>query len=74
MFNRRLHPTPSGFAFGLAVIALWALIWIWFFAQLSRPRPPAGGNAVAAAQSMRHARVLRGDAPLAFRGGSDSRA
>ncbi len=39
MFSRRLHPTPSALAFGLAVIALWALIWIWFFAQLSRPHP-----------------------------------
>ncbi|MGE5049449.1 MAG: hypothetical protein ACM3PC_12810 [Deltaproteobacteria bacterium] len=47
MFSRRLHPTPSGFAFGLAVIALWALIWIWFFAQLSRPHPAGGHVAVA---------------------------
>ena len=76
MFTRPMHPTSSAFALGLAVIALWALIWIWFFAQLSRPRP-AAGPAVAeagAAQSLQHARVPRGVASLAFRGGSDSGA
>jgi len=34
MFRLRLHPTTSGFAVGIAVIALWALLWLWFFAQL----------------------------------------
>ena len=28
MFRFRLHPTPSGFAFGLLGIALWAMMWI----------------------------------------------
>lgn len=37
MFRLRLHPTPSGFALGFAVIALWALLWVWFFAQLVQP-------------------------------------
>ncbi|HET9752872.1 MAG TPA: hypothetical protein VFP52_07915 [Myxococcales bacterium] len=47
MFSRRLHPTASALVRGLALVALWALIWIWFFAQLSRPRPAAGHVAVA---------------------------
>jgi hypothetical protein len=58
MFSRRLHPTPSGFAFGLAVIALWALIWIWFFAQLSPPRPAAVRKAVAGASMPPGGRAL----------------
>ena len=33
MFERRLHPTPYGFVSGIAVIALWVLLWVWFFAQ-----------------------------------------
>lgn len=37
MFRLRLHPTPSGFALGLFVIALWALLWVWFLAQLAQP-------------------------------------
>jgi hypothetical protein len=42
MFRLRLHPTPSGFAVGLAVIALWALLWVWFIAQLAEsPRTVA---------------------------------
>lgn len=42
MFRLRLHPTPSGFAVGLAVIALWALLWVWFIAQLAEsPRTAA---------------------------------
>ena len=45
MFRLRLHPTPSGLALGLAVIALWALLWVWFLAQL------AGGTRTAAATS-----------------------
>lgn len=77
MFSRRLHPTPSGFAFGLAVIALWALIWIWFFAQLSRPHPGAGSGAVAEARlqpSATDARDPRLDAPLVFRSSRHDRA
>ena len=34
MFRLRLHPTSSGFLAGIAVIALWALLWLWFIAQL----------------------------------------
>ncbi len=42
MFRMRLHPTSSGFAVGIAVIALWALLWLWFFAQLANgPRASA---------------------------------
>lgn len=42
MFRLRLHPTPSAFALGIAFIALWALIWIWFIAQLAgAPRSAA---------------------------------
>jgi hypothetical protein len=69
MFSRRLHPTPSTLAFGLAVIAFWALIWIWFFAQLSRPHPVLA-HAVAVARlqpSARDARDPRALRPLAPR-------
>ncbi|HEY4886661.1 MAG TPA: hypothetical protein VII08_23740 [Myxococcales bacterium] len=37
MFRLRLHPTRSGLFFGIAVIAFWALLWLWFFGQLSQP-------------------------------------
>jgi len=36
MFRLRLHPTSSGLLFGIAVIAFWALLWLWFFGQLSQ--------------------------------------
>jgi hypothetical protein len=39
MFRLRLHPTSSAFAAGIAVIALWALLWLWFIAQLLVERP-----------------------------------
>ena len=42
MFRLPLHPTRSAFAVGIAVIALWALLWLWFIAQLAgSPRPAA---------------------------------
>ena len=37
MFRLRLHPTPFGLLSGFAVIAFWALLWLWFFSQLSQP-------------------------------------
>lgn len=77
MFSRRLHPTPPGFAFGLAVIAFWALIWIWFFAQLTRPHPAARHDAVAEARlqpSAIHARDPRPGAAFAPRGSRHARA
>jgi len=37
MFRLRLHPTRSGLFFGIAVIAFWALLWLWFFGQLPQP-------------------------------------
>jgi hypothetical protein len=76
MFNRRLHPTPSGFVFGLAVIALWALIWIWFFAQLSGRRS-AAGKVVAEARLQRsaaHASDGRALRPLGSRSSRHPRA
>ena len=39
MFRTRLHPTPSGFALGIAMIALWALLWVWFLVQLAGTSP-----------------------------------
>jgi hypothetical protein len=45
MFRLRLHPTSSAFVAGIAVIALWALLWLWVIAQLvlvpraAAPRP-----------------------------------
>jgi hypothetical protein len=35
MFRLRLHPSRFGLFSGLAVIAFWALLWLWFFGQLS---------------------------------------
>ncbi len=37
MFRLRLHPTSSGLLFGVAVIAFWGLIWLWFLGQLLQP-------------------------------------
>lgn len=34
LFRLALRPSPLGFAAGLAVVALWALLWIVFLAQL----------------------------------------
>lgn len=60
MFSRPMHPTSSAFAVGLAVIALWALIWIWFFAQLSGHGPAVRrdlGTEASAAQPLHPARA-----------------
>jgi hypothetical protein len=38
MFRLRLHPTSSGLFFGIAVIAFWGLLWLWFLGQL--PQQP----------------------------------
>jgi hypothetical protein len=47
MFRLRLHPTPSGFVTGIVVIALWALLWLWFIAQLVQdPRTAASRTLV----------------------------
>jgi len=46
MFRRHLHPSLSGFVLGIAVVAFWALLWVWFFAQVTRTR---GETAVPAA-------------------------
>ena len=37
MFRLRLHPTSSGLLSGIAVIAFWGLLWLWFLGQLSQP-------------------------------------
>ncbi len=37
MFRLQLHPTSSNLLFGMALIAFWALLWLWLFAQLSEP-------------------------------------
>jgi hypothetical protein len=47
MFRLRLHPTPSAFALGIAVIALWALLWVWFIAQLALTPQTAPRTAAA---------------------------
>jgi hypothetical protein len=64
MFRLPLHPTSSGFLFGIAVVAFWALLWLWFFAQLPRPAqsvddlaPAVAWNATArSAATARHPR------------------
>ena len=37
MFRLRMHPTSSGLLVGIAVIAFWGLLWLWFLGQLSQP-------------------------------------
>jgi len=37
MFRLRLHPPSSGLFFGIAVIAFWGLLWLWFLGQLPQP-------------------------------------
>jgi len=37
MFRLQLHPTSSNLLFGMALIAFWALLWLWLFTQLSEP-------------------------------------
>ncbi len=36
MFHSRLHPTPTGLALGVFIIALWAALWLWFLIQVAR--------------------------------------
>ncbi len=36
MFRLCTHPTRFGFAVGLMLIALWAFLWLVFFAQVLR--------------------------------------
>ena len=36
MFRLRLHPTPFGTALGVLVVALWAMLWLVFFVEVSR--------------------------------------
>ena len=42
MFCLRLHPTSSGLFFGIAVIAFWGLLWLWFLGQL--PQQPGSAR------------------------------
>ena len=37
MFRLHLHPSTSDLFFGVALVTFWALLWLWFFAQLPRP-------------------------------------
>jgi hypothetical protein len=48
MFRLRLHPTSSSFAVGIAFIALWALLWVWFIAQLAGSSQTVAVSAAAA--------------------------
>jgi hypothetical protein len=41
MFRLRLHPTPTGFALGIAIIAFWAVLWLWLIAELASHRSAA---------------------------------
>ena len=35
MFRSRLHPSPFGFFLGIAVIAFWFALWVWFLAEVA---------------------------------------
>jgi hypothetical protein len=53
MLRFRLHPTPSGLFLGVAVIALWALMWLWFLYSLGEGRDATshwGHESIASAQ------------------------
>ncbi len=52
MFCLRLRPTPTGFALGIAMIAFWALLWVWFIVQLVQPPRPAAAAPAAGAPEM----------------------
>lgn len=39
MLRFRLHPTPRGFVLGIAMIAFWALLWLWFLYSVGESRP-----------------------------------
>ncbi|HTO98197.1 MAG TPA: hypothetical protein VMK66_14205 [Myxococcales bacterium] len=46
MFRSRLHPSPSSVLLGIAMIAFWALLWLWFIVQLAdSPRSAARAGA-----------------------------
>jgi hypothetical protein len=47
MFRLQLHPSSSDLFFGVALVTFWALLWLWFFAQL--PRPAQSGDERATA-------------------------
>jgi hypothetical protein len=38
MLRFRLHPTPSGLFLGIAMIAFWALMWLWFLYSIGEGR------------------------------------
>ena len=70
MFRLRLHPTPSGLLSGIAVIAFWGLLWLWFLGQLSqtgsaRRHTSASGIAVSDREGDRP-HVTEASAPDAF--------
>lgn len=48
MLRNCLRPSRFGFLLGIAVIALWALVWFWFLSALLRgPQPNARGPGAA---------------------------
>jgi hypothetical protein len=62
MFRLRLHPTPSGLAIGIAVIALWALLWLWVIAELANNGSRASARWAGTSEPELTVRELRGPA------------
>ena len=48
MLRFRLHPTSSSLFFGIAVIALWALLWVWFLFSLGEVHERQGRASASA--------------------------
>lgn len=64
MLRFRLHPTSSGLFFGLAVIALWALLWVWFLFSLGAGQERQA-RLTASAPTARMESLSRSGAPKA---------
>jgi hypothetical protein len=46
MLRFPLHPTRTGWFAGIALIALWALLWLWFLVSLGHGTGDAQARAL----------------------------